>query len=111
MPKPMSFAVAGYGAWGRFHARSIAEAPDGRLVAIAAPSDDNARAAKADFPDATVHRQWETLIDDPAVEAIAVATPNHLHATIAVAARPVRRCGAVEHGDDHGRERQVSGIR
>ena len=86
MPKPMSFAVAGYGAWGRFHARSIAEAPDGRLVAIAAPSDDNARAAKADFPDATVHRQWETLIDDPAVEAIAVATPNHLHAPIAVAA-------------------------
>ena len=86
MPKPMSFAVAGYGAWGRFHARSIAEAPDGRLVAIAAPSDDNARAAKSDFPDATVHRQWETLIDDPAVEAIAVATPNHLHAPIAVAA-------------------------
>ena len=86
MPKPMSFAVAGYGAWGRFHARSIAEAPDGLLVAIAAPSDDNARAAKSDFPDATVHRQWETLIDDPAVEAIAVATPNHLHAPIAVAA-------------------------
>jgi len=86
MGKPMTFAVAGYGAWGRFHARSIADAPDGRLVAIAAPSEANARAAKADFPDAAVHRQWEVLIDDPAIEAIAVATPNHLHAPIAVAA-------------------------
>ena len=86
MPQPMTFAVAGYGAWGRFHARSIANAPDGRLIAIAAPSEANANAAKSDFPDATVHRQWEALIDDPAIEAIAVATPNHLHAPIAVAA-------------------------
>ena len=50
MPKQMTFAVAGYGAWGRFHARSIAEAADGRLVAIAAPSDDNARGGKVRFP-------------------------------------------------------------
>ena len=86
MPQPMTFAVAGYGAWGRFHARSIAGAADGRLVAIAARSDANARAAQSDFPDAAVHREWEALIRDPAIEAIAVATPNHLHAPIAVAA-------------------------
>ena len=30
MPQRMTLAVAGYGAWGRFHARSIANAPDGR---------------------------------------------------------------------------------
>jgi myo-inositol 2-dehydrogenase / D-chiro-inositol 1-dehydrogenase len=83
---PMTFAVAGYGAWGRFHARSIAGAADGRLVAIAARSDANASAARADFPDATVHRDWEALVRDPAIEAIAVATANHLHAPIAVAA-------------------------
>jgi myo-inositol 2-dehydrogenase / D-chiro-inositol 1-dehydrogenase len=86
MSQKMTFAVAGYGAWGRFHARSIADAPSGRLVAIAAPSDTNAQAAQADFPNAAVHRQWEALIADPAIEAIAVATPNHLHAPIAVAA-------------------------
>ena len=55
-------------------------------VAIAAPSEANAKAARADFPDAAVHRNWEALIDDPGIEAIAVATPNHLHAPIAVAA-------------------------
>jgi len=86
MPEPMTFGVAGYGAWGRFHARSIADAWDGRLIAIAAPSEANAAAARADFPDVTVHRDWRALIADPAVQAIAVATPNHLHAPIAVAA-------------------------
>jgi myo-inositol 2-dehydrogenase/D-chiro-inositol 1-dehydrogenase len=86
MPKPMTFAVAGYGAWGRFHARSIAGARDGRLLAIAIHSDASAKAAREDFPEAAVHRDWQALIDDPAIEAIAVATPNHLHADIAVAA-------------------------
>jgi len=82
----MSFAVVGYGAWGRFHARCIADASDARLVAIAAPSEANAAAANADFPTARVYRSWEALLADPAIEAIAVATPNHLHAPIAVAA-------------------------
>ena len=86
MPQPMTFAVAGYGAWGRFHARAIADTVDGRLVAIAARSEANARAAQTDFPDAVVHREWEALIRDPAIEAIAIAAPNHLHAPIAVAA-------------------------
>ena len=86
MSKPMTFAVAGYGAWGRCHARAIADARDGRLVAIAVPSDVSARAAKGDFPDAAIYRDWQSLIADPAVEAIAVVTPNHLHAPIALAA-------------------------
>jgi myo-inositol 2-dehydrogenase/D-chiro-inositol 1-dehydrogenase len=71
---------------GRFHARSISDAPDGQLVAIAAPSHANARAAAADFPQARIYRNWEALIGDAAIEAVAVATPNHLHAPIAVAA-------------------------
>jgi len=78
--------VAGYGAWGRFHARAIANAPDGHLAAIAAPSEINAKAARVDFPHAVVYRNWEALIADPAIEAIAVATPNYLHAPIAIAA-------------------------
>ena len=86
MSEAMSFAVVGYGAWGRFHARCIAEASDARLVAIAAPSEANAAAANADFPTARVYRSWEALVAEPAIEAIAVATPNHLHAPIAVAA-------------------------
>ena len=36
MPDGMNFGLIGYGAWGRFHARSIAKAPDARLGAIVA---------------------------------------------------------------------------
>ena len=86
MEPPLRFALAGYGAFGRFHARSIAKAPGATLAAIATPSDANAAAAAADFPAATIHREWQALIADPAIDAIAIAAPNHLHADIAVAA-------------------------
>jgi len=86
MPRPLSFAVIGYGAWGRFHARAIADAADGCLAAIATPSETNAEAAQADFPGVVVSRNSEAVIADPEIEAIAVATPNHLHAPIAIAA-------------------------
>ncbi len=86
MEPPLRFALAGYGAFGRFHARSIAKAPGATLAAIATPSDANAAAAAADFPAAIIHREWQALIADPAIDAIAIAAPNHLHADIAVAA-------------------------
>ena len=34
MPSPVRFALAGFGAWGKFHAVSIHENPDSELVAI-----------------------------------------------------------------------------
>jgi myo-inositol 2-dehydrogenase/D-chiro-inositol 1-dehydrogenase len=80
------FGLAGYGAWGRFHAHAIADAPGAALGAIATPSAASAAAAGQDFPQAVVYRDWRALIDDPQLQAIAVATPNHLHAEIAIAA-------------------------
>jgi myo-inositol 2-dehydrogenase / D-chiro-inositol 1-dehydrogenase len=86
MADAMRFGLAGYGAWGRFHGRSIAKLTDARLTAIATPGDASAATAQADYPAAKVHRDWRDLVADPAIDAIAVATPNHLHADIAVAA-------------------------
>ena len=86
MEPPIRFGLAGFGAFGRFHARSIAKAPGAILAAVAAPSDVNAAAAAAEFPAAKIERDWRALIIDPTLDAIAIATPNHLHAEIAVAA-------------------------
>lgn len=86
MSQPMKFALAGYGAFGRFHARSIAKTPGATLVAIATPGDASVAAATADYPGAKIHRDWPALIADPSIDAVAIATPNHLHADIAVAA-------------------------
>ncbi len=86
MSQAMPFALIGYGAWGRFHARSIAKAHNAALTAIVAQSDANAAAAAQDWPQARVARDWRAVLGDTAIEAVAIATPNHLHADIAVAA-------------------------
>ena len=86
MPNEMNFGLIGYGAWGRFHARSIAKAPDARLGVIVAGGDESAAAARADHPEAAIHRDYRRLLEDPAIEAVAIAVPNHLHAEIALAA-------------------------
>ena len=86
MPDEMNFGLIGYGAWGRFHARSIAKVRDARLGAIVAQGDESAAAARADHPEAGVLRHYRKLLEDPAIEAVAIAVPNDLHAEIAVAA-------------------------
>ena len=80
------FAVAGYGAWGRYHARAIARADAATVAAIAVPSDAAAAEAARDHPDARIVRDWRQVIGDPGIDALAIATPNSLHAEIAIAA-------------------------
>jgi myo-inositol 2-dehydrogenase / D-chiro-inositol 1-dehydrogenase len=92
----MRFGIVGYGAWGRFHTRAIAKLASARVAAIATPSDASAHAAHADFPDAVIHRDWRTLIGDTAIDAVAIATPNHLHAEIAIAALDAHKHVLVE---------------
>ncbi|HYF56662.1 MAG TPA: Gfo/Idh/MocA family oxidoreductase [Salinarimonas sp.] len=82
----MRFGLIGYGAWGRHHAEAIAMAPGASLAAIACASEATAGAARADHPGVTVHRDWRALLADPAIDAVDIVVPNHLHAEIAVAA-------------------------
>jgi myo-inositol 2-dehydrogenase/D-chiro-inositol 1-dehydrogenase len=82
----LRFGLIGFGAWGRFHAASIAKAPRARLAAIAARSDAAAEAARQAYPDAAIHRDWRSLLADPDIDAVDVVVPNHLHREIGVAA-------------------------
>ncbi len=82
----MHFGLIGFGAWGKQHAQAIAGLPGLTLAAIACNSDDSAHAAAAAYPDARVTRNWRDVLADAGVDAVDVATPNHLHAEIAVAA-------------------------
>jgi myo-inositol 2-dehydrogenase/D-chiro-inositol 1-dehydrogenase len=78
----MRVGLVGYGAWGRHHARAIAGASNATLAAIASTSADAAR----DWPGARALPDWRPLVDDPSIEAVVVAAPNHLHAPVALAA-------------------------
>jgi myo-inositol 2-dehydrogenase / D-chiro-inositol 1-dehydrogenase len=82
----MRFGLIGFGAWGRQHAQAIAGLPGLELVAIACNSEDSARAAAAAYPHARVTQNWRGILSDTGVDTIDVATPNHLHAEVAIAA-------------------------
>lgn len=82
----MRFGLIGFGAWGKLHAEAIRKAPGATLAAIACQSDASAAAARAAYPDARIHRNWRDLVADPALDAIDIVVPNHLHAEVAIAA-------------------------
>jgi myo-inositol 2-dehydrogenase/D-chiro-inositol 1-dehydrogenase len=82
----MRFGLIGYGAWGRFHARSIAAVDGLTLATIACRNEATAVAARRDFPDARVTLDWRNAVADSDVDVIDVVLPNHLHADVACAA-------------------------
>lgn len=88
----MRFALIGYGAWGRYHARSIAALDGLALTTIACRNEATAAVARHDFPDARVTLDWREAIADPAVDVVDIVLPNHLHADVA--------CAALEAGKD-----------
>ena len=83
---PVRFALAGFGAWGKFHAQSIAGNPDARLVAITAPSEASREEARKLYPKAQIFADSLEMIARVDFDIIDIATPSHTHREIAIAA-------------------------
>ncbi len=86
MSQPVRFALAGFGAWGKFHASSIDTNPDARLVAIAAPTETSRAEARRLYPEAAVFADPMRMIAEVDFDIIDIATPSHTHRAIAEAA-------------------------
>lgn len=89
--RPVGWGIVGFGWVAQdYMAPAIAEADD-RLVAVADP-DPMAR-RRAEAAGASAYAELGTLAADPRIEAVYVATPNHLHAnavtTLAAAGKAV----------------------
>jgi predicted dehydrogenase len=69
-----------------FHARGVLAHPKGELVAVANWRAESAEAIAARYGIPHVTTDWESVVADPGVDAIVVATPNALHAPQAIAA-------------------------
>src|SRR6476660_5070845 len=88
MPTPLSFGLIGAGWIGSFHAQTLASRlPNARLVAVADPVPGAAER----FSIPRAYRDPLELIDDPAVEAVAICSPAASHADLVVAAAQARK--------------------
>lgn len=82
----LRFGLIGYGKWGRHHAAAITSTPGLVLTAIACATPGTASVARADYPGVAVTNRYRALLALPTVDAVAIATPNFLHAEMTVAA-------------------------
>lgn len=83
---PVRFALAGFGAWGKHHAKSIHENPGAKLVAICAPTGATRAEAGALYPGAEIFTEPSAMIARGGFDIIDIVTPSHTHRDIAVAA-------------------------
>src|SRR4051812_40790414 len=80
---PVRFGLVGFGAWGQFHAQSIAGNPAAQLVAITAPSAASREAAAKAYPAARVFADHREMLAQTKLDLVDVVTPSHTHLEIA----------------------------
>lgn len=84
MPSDLHLGLIGYGLAGSvFHAPLIQHTPGLALHAIVSSQRDRLLRS---FTDVAIHADPRKVFDDPAVDAVVIATPNAEHAPLAIAA-------------------------
>lgn len=84
--KRLNVGIIGFGYWGPNLARNFDHAPECRVRWISDLSAESRAAARKKFPQALVGSDSIKVLDDPTVDAVAIATPASTHFAIAKAA-------------------------
>jgi predicted dehydrogenase len=82
----LGIGVVGHGYWGPNLVRNFAASPVARVVAVADLDPTRLANCARLNPGVTVTNRYEDLLDNPAIEAIVVATPVQSHYDLALAA-------------------------
>ncbi|MBY2919525.1 Gfo/Idh/MocA family protein [Rhizobium leguminosarum] len=82
----IGIAVVGYGYWGPNLVRNISEAAGAHLVSVCDLNVDRLAAVKSRYPAVTITDDFEEVLRDPRVDAIAIATPVFTHFKLAMQA-------------------------
>lgn len=78
--KRLNVGVIGLGRLGRVYARDLAgRIPETRLVAVSDPLGNLAKEVAEEFDVPKAYSDPLAMIDDPAVEAVVIVTPTHVH--------------------------------
>ncbi len=84
--KPIRIGVAGLGRIGwQFHCAAIAKHPEFQLVAVADTDAARGREATEKYG-CTAYATFDAMLDAAGLDAVAIATPTHLHRAMSVAA-------------------------
>ncbi len=84
--RKLSVGVIGCGYWGPKLARNMHEIPDVHLAAVADLSEERLAHMKALYPYTTTTRDYRSVLEDPAIDAVVIATPVATHAGLALEA-------------------------
>ena len=85
MNKQLSVGVVGCGYWGPNLVRNFRSLPDCRLKSICDVSEDRLRHLKGLYPDVEAETKYDTLLNDPSLNAIVIATSVKYHFPMAKA--------------------------
>lgn len=83
--KLVNAAVIGAGHWGERHAHAYFSLPQAKLVGICDVDRSKAEALANRHDADKIYNSVEELLDDPEVQIVSIAVPDHLHTEAAVA--------------------------
>ena len=81
----INLAVIGCGSWGLNHIRTFNALPEGNVCTIADLVEKRLEHVRAIYPDLRCERDYRSVIDDPTIDAVVIATPGKTHYEIAYA--------------------------
>jgi predicted dehydrogenase len=82
----LGVGVVGYGYWGPNLVRNFSASAAAKIVAVSDRESSRLASLARLHPDVTGTTRYEDLLENPAIDAIAVATPAHSHYDLALAA-------------------------
>jgi predicted dehydrogenase len=91
MHERLRCAVIGTGGFGLAHLDSILHCPRASAVAIAEINPERLKEAADRYKIARAYADYHDLLDQPDIDAVTIATPNHLHARVALDALQARK--------------------
>lgn len=91
MPSKLRCAVIGTGVIGLDHLQSLAVDPRADVVAIAENDVKRCKEACDRFKISRSYSDYLEMLDQPDIDAVTIALPNHLHAKVAIDALKARK--------------------
>jgi predicted dehydrogenase len=82
----VGFGVIGAGLFGENHAVVYSRLPGVELVAVCDQNEERAREVAERYGARSYYPDYESVLADPEIEAVSIATPDFAHAEIALAA-------------------------